>query len=74
MKVKNPKRGKKGPEISSLYDSKLCVSQAKKNDLLSLCESCCIPEEHHPYYEALVCDKKVTDTVDDDSDEDTDVD
>ena len=62
----------KGPEISSLYDSKLYVSWAKKNDLLSLCKSGCISEEHHPYYEALVCDKTVT--VDDDSDEDTDVD
>ena len=28
----------------------------------------------HPYFEALVCDKKVTDTVDDDLDEDTDID
>ena len=65
MKIK---KRQKRPEISSLYESKLCVSQAKKNDLhvLSLGKSGCIPEEHHPYYETLVSDKKVTDTVDDD--------
>ena len=52
-----------------LMHEKACVIP-----ILSLCKSGCIPEEHHPYFEALVCDKKVTDTVDDDLDEDTDID
>ena len=48
-----------------MYDSKLCVSLAKKNELLSLYKSGCISIEFHPYYEALSAGKKVNDTMDD---------
>ena len=53
----------KDPEISSLYDSKLCISLAMgmKNDLLSLYKSGCISTEFHPYNEIFSTDKKVND-------------
>ncbi|KAK7089570.1 hypothetical protein V1264_024516 [Littorina saxatilis] len=35
------------------YSSKLPISEAKKRDLLSLCKSAIIPEQHHDYYKAL---------------------
>lgn len=39
--------------IPRLYTSKLRITEAKKRDLLSLCASEIIPEEHHPFYKAL---------------------
>nr|KAG5701344.1 hypothetical protein BaRGS_006118 [Batillaria attramentaria] len=39
--------------IRPRYTEKLPVSEAKKQDLLSLCRSGVIPEDHHPFYENL---------------------
>nr|KAG5693073.1 hypothetical protein BaRGS_010632 [Batillaria attramentaria] len=39
--------------IRPRYTEKLPVSEAKKRDLVSLCRSGEIPEDHHPFYENL---------------------
>lgn len=39
--------------LSHCYKTKLPVSKAKKDDLLSLCRSGVIPEEHRAFYRAL---------------------
>ena len=59
-------------EATPLYTNKLPVSQAKKADLMSLCASGIIPSEFHKYYADLPSNKTSRDTVDDDSDTDTD--
>ena len=62
------------PINKHMYDSELCVSLAKKNELLSLYKSSCISIEFHPYYEALSTGKKVNGTMDDNSDAETIID
>jgi hypothetical protein len=61
IKVKQPKRGK--PSSMSLqnlprkYKSRLSISTAKKEDLLSLCRSGVIPADCSSFYEALPVNK-----------------
>ena len=62
------------PVNKPMYDSKICVSLAKKNELLSLYKSGCFSIESHPYYEALSTSKKVNGTMDDNSDAETIID
>ena len=65
-------------KLSFLYKSKLCISEKKKNDLLSLCNSGLIPEEFHAYYKALPSTKGMKDKIpvpdEDESEIDTDSD
>ena len=56
VKTKQNKNLAKYPEISSLYDSKLCISLAKKNDLLSLYKSGCTSTEFHTHNEVFSTD------------------
>ena len=55
-KMRNIKR-------SQLYASKLTISEAKKNDMLSLCQSGVIPNIYHTYYENLPTSKGVKDKL-----------
>ena len=58
------KRGRAMPcssIIPHLYDSKLPISDAKKADLLYLCSSGVIPEEHHNFYRKLPTSPAITD-------------
>ncbi|KAK7094532.1 hypothetical protein V1264_006082 [Littorina saxatilis] len=50
------KRGRAAPvhTIPYLYSQKLPISEAKKTDLLYLCSSGVIPEEHHSFYTSLI--------------------
>ena len=50
-------------KLSQLYASKLPISEAKKNDLLSLCQSGVIPDIYHTYYENLPTSKGVKDKL-----------
>lgn len=63
-------------DLPRLYKHKLPISEAKTRDLVSLCRSNIIPEEHHPFYEALPTSSAAADTLPEpdvnDSDEDTD--
>jgi len=61
IKAKTRKAGrpaKDQEDLSYRYCSKLPVSIEKKNDLLSLCKSGVIPEQHHHYFETLKTDQK----------------
>ncbi|KAK3090584.1 hypothetical protein FSP39_012887 [Pinctada imbricata] len=46
-------------QLLTLYNEKLPVSQAKKDDLVSMCKSGIIPLAHHAYYEELSTGKGV---------------
>jgi hypothetical protein len=51
------------PAPPQAYTRKIPVSQAKKNDLLKLCRQLAIPEEVHPWFEALPSSKEVRDQL-----------
>lgn len=59
------KRGRAAPikTIPHLYSHKLPISQAKKSDLLSLCSSGIIPEEHHAFYTSLQASSATVDRL-----------
>ena len=68
IRVQSSTRAKGRPlqwpsKLSSLYKSKLCISEKKKNDLLSLCNSGLIPEEFHAYYKALPSSRGLKDKI-----------
>ena len=60
-------RSKRGasewPDAKPLYKNRIPISSAKKNDLVSLCKSGIIPEEHHAYYMNLPSSQKSKDYV-----------
>lgn len=65
------------PALKQLYHSKLPVSVAKMNDLLSLCATGIIPRAYHEYYEnlttsATVKDQLLESDVEDEENYDTD--
>ena len=75
---KNAKRGKPRqlPILERLYTGKLAIAQAKKDDLLSLCNSGIIPAEFRNFYEKLPSNGKLADKlpVPDVTEEDMDTD
>jgi len=75
-RIKKTKRGKcMDGQMPQLYEGKLPISSAKKNDLISLCKTAVIPEEFHSYYENMLCDKDSTDCLPvPDVSEETDID
>lgn len=66
INVRKNQRGRPltgGNALKIKYTSKLPISKAKKNDLLSLCKSGFIPNEDHKYYEDLPTSGKVKDKL-----------
>lgn len=58
------RRGKNaGTNIPKCYNEKIPISEAKKSDLLSLCDTAVIPTEFHWYYKGLPCNKSVRDAL-----------
>ena len=49
--------------VPHCYSSRLPVSRAKKQDLVSLCASGIIPEEHHAFYKALPTSSSAADKL-----------
>ncbi|KAK7500448.1 hypothetical protein BaRGS_00008355 [Batillaria attramentaria] len=58
--------------IRPRYTEKLPVSEAKKRDLVSLCRSGVIPEDHHPFYENLPTASSKVDRLEEPDVEDVD--
>jgi len=62
-KRRGRKAAAKGPKIRPLYTEPPKISAAKHADLLSLCKERAIPSDYHPFYEALIHDVSVKDTL-----------
>lgn len=45
------------PPLEQLYDRPLPITEAKKKDLINLCEKAVIPEEYHGWYRTLLVDR-----------------
>ena len=56
-------RPKQMNELHNKYNTKLPISVAKKKDLIDLCKSYTIPEQHWNFYTNLSTDKKVKDRL-----------
>nr|KAG5709107.1 hypothetical protein BaRGS_028563 [Batillaria attramentaria] len=75
---KNNKRvtRRRQPDLAQIirprYTEKLPVSEAKKRDLVSLCRSGVIPEDHHPFYENLPTASSKVDRLEEPDVEDVD--
>lgn len=65
INVKRAQRGrpKSGDKLPMKYQNKLPISVAKKNDLLDLCKGLVIPEIYWQYYDNLLTNKNVKDTL-----------
>lgn len=79
VKVQSITRNKGRPEqwpveLYSLYKNKLCISDAKKKDLLSLCQSGVIPEDYNHYYKSLPSKKGLKDKIPVPDGEESDID
>lgn len=65
-------------ELPKCYDTKLPISEAKKKDLITLCNKNIIPEEFHEYYKALPSQTSTKDRLpvptNDETDQNTDTD
>ena len=59
--------------LPPLYKERLPVSAAKKQDLLSLCTSGLIPEEHHHFYGTLPVSESETDKLPEPDTQESDV-
>ena len=57
--IPTKKRGRQSEpivgELPHLYSAKIPISEAKKEDLMSLCKDGVIPEDHHDFYNGLPC-------------------
>ena len=71
LRVSGPGRPAKQKNLSCAYKGKIPISEAKKKDLINLCKKFVIPEEVHPWYEALPTSKNVKDQVPEPSVEDS---
>ena len=72
--IGSSRRGRPTPPkfLPRLYGGKLPVSEAKKRDLLSLCSSAVIPEEHHDFYRRLQSSSTASDKLPEPDVKDTD--
>jgi len=52
------------PELTQCYKSRLPITAAKKMDLLSLCKTGVVPNEHHHFFKNLQSSKKDADCGD----------
>ena len=50
-------------QLHSKYSGDLSISEAKKKDLLGLCEKRIIPRVYHPFYNALKAGEQQNDTL-----------
>ncbi|KAH9630407.1 hypothetical protein HF086_009556 [Spodoptera exigua] len=53
------------PPLEQLYDGPLPITEAKKKDLINLCEKGVIPEEYHGWYRSFLVDRDRTERVPD---------
>jgi len=51
------------PELHKLYNQRLCISSAKKKDLISLIHSNVIPEEYTDFYAKLPSSSNMNDRL-----------
>ena len=56
-------RGRPSVSLKQKYENKLPISEAKNNDLVSLCRSLVIPAQYHDVYTAFNTDKKAVDQI-----------
>ena len=61
-------------DLPRKYHAKQPISEAKKKDLLTLCKTGVISEEHHGYYMSLPCAGSVVDKLPQPDAEEDDVD
>ena len=53
MRLAGSRRRLNEMQLQRLYPSQQCISSAKKNDLVELCNSFVIPSVYHPFYKNL---------------------
>ena len=67
LKIKGNSRRKKTvvsyQELPKRYDTRQAISEAKKRDLLDLCDMGIVPKKHHHYYQSIPSSSSVSDRL-----------
>ena len=76
LKIKGNSRQKKTlascQELPKRYDTRQAISEAKKGDLLDLCDPGIVPKKHHHYYHSIPSSSSVSDRLPEPESTDTD--